>query len=54
MKLWLLLQVRILTALFPPLLLKLYRILVSPIAGGKVAAIMVGELSLQSLSLSLN
>ncbi|XP_008451473.1 beta-carotene isomerase D27, chloroplastic isoform X1 [Cucumis melo] len=38
-------SVRILTALFPPLLLKLYRILVSPIAGGKVAAIMVARVT---------
>lgn len=36
-------QVRILISLFPPSLLKLYKLLISPIAGGKVAALMVGE-----------
>ncbi|XP_022155218.1 beta-carotene isomerase D27, chloroplastic [Momordica charantia] len=38
-------SVRILTSLFPPLLLELYRMLVSPIAGGKVAAIMVARVT---------
>ncbi|KAG7025594.1 Beta-carotene isomerase D27, chloroplastic, partial [Cucurbita argyrosperma subsp. argyrosperma] len=38
-------SVRILIALFPPLLLELYRMLVSPIAGGKVAAIMVARVT---------
>ncbi|XP_011042274.1 PREDICTED: beta-carotene isomerase D27, chloroplastic isoform X2 [Populus euphratica] len=36
--------VRILRSLFPPFLLHLYKSLVSPIGGGKLAAIMVGEL----------
>ena len=31
-------------SLFPPFLLELYRILITPIGGGKVAAMMVGEL----------
>lgn len=30
-------------SLFPPLVLKLYKILISPLAGGKIAAMMVGE-----------
>ncbi|PIN05305.1 hypothetical protein CDL12_22151 [Handroanthus impetiginosus] len=34
--------VRILRSLFPPLLLELYKMLISPIAGGKMAAEMVG------------
>lgn len=38
-----LLQVRILRSLFPPFLLELYKMLIAPIGGGKVAAIMVGE-----------
>lgn len=39
-------QVRILKSLFPPFLLELYKILIAPIDGGKVAALMVGELNL--------
>uniref|UniRef100_A0A166HGM5 PPIase cyclophilin-type domain-containing protein n=1 Tax=Daucus carota subsp. sativus TaxID=79200 RepID=A0A166HGM5_DAUCS len=35
--------VRILRSLFPPLLLELYKLLIAPIAGGKVAAVMVGK-----------
>lgn len=35
-------QVRILRSLFPPMLLQLYKLLIAPIQGGKVAAIMVG------------
>ncbi|XP_024968157.1 beta-carotene isomerase D27, chloroplastic isoform X1 [Cynara cardunculus var. scolymus] len=35
--------VRILRSLFPPLLLELYKILIAPIAQGKLAALMVGE-----------
>lgn len=30
-------------SLFPPLLLELYKLLVAPIAQGKLAAVMVGE-----------
>ncbi|CAA0824907.1 Unknown protein [Striga hermonthica] len=37
--------IRILRALFPPLLLKLYKKLVSPIAGGKVASEMVARVT---------
>ncbi|PON45024.1 Beta-carotene isomerase D27-like [Trema orientale] len=37
--------VRILRSLFPPLLLDLYKILVSPLAGGKVAAVMVARVT---------
>ncbi|CAI9774273.1 unnamed protein product [Fraxinus pennsylvanica] len=37
--------VRILRALFPPLLLELYKMLIAPIAGGKVAAIMVARVT---------
>lgn len=36
-------QVRILRSLFPPLLLDLYKLLISPLGNGKVAAIMVGK-----------
>lgn len=32
-----------LISLFPPWLLKLYKMLISPIAGGQVASVMVGE-----------
>ncbi|XP_057508148.1 beta-carotene isomerase D27, chloroplastic isoform X3 [Actinidia eriantha] len=35
--------VRILRSLFPPFLLDLYRMLISPIQGGKVAAVMQGQ-----------
>ncbi|XP_057508149.1 beta-carotene isomerase D27, chloroplastic isoform X4 [Actinidia eriantha] len=35
--------VRILRSLFPPFLLDLYRMLISPIQGGKVAAVMVAR-----------
>ncbi|KAG5567839.1 hypothetical protein RHGRI_003126 [Rhododendron griersonianum] len=37
--------VRILRALFPPLLLELYRMLIAPLQGGKVAAIMVARVT---------
>ncbi|KAK9281131.1 hypothetical protein L1049_004024 [Liquidambar formosana] len=37
--------VRILRSLFPPLLLELYRILIAPIGGGKVAAMMVARVT---------
>ncbi|KAH6813913.1 beta-carotene isomerase D27 [Perilla frutescens var. frutescens] len=37
--------VRILRSLFPPWLLELYKILVSPIAGGKVASVMVARVT---------
>ncbi|XP_074347715.1 beta-carotene isomerase D27, chloroplastic isoform X2 [Apium graveolens] len=37
--------VRILRSLFPPLLLELYKLLIAPIAGGKVAAIMVARVT---------
>lgn len=37
------LQVSILNSLFPSFLLPLFRMLIAPVAGGKVAAIMVGE-----------
>ncbi|XP_073156561.1 beta-carotene isomerase D27, chloroplastic isoform X2 [Henckelia pumila] len=37
--------VRILVSLFPPLLLELYKLLISPIAGGKVAALMVARVT---------
>ncbi|KAL2556489.1 hypothetical protein Fot_01317 [Forsythia ovata] len=37
--------VRILRALFPPLLLELYKMLIAPIAEGKVAAIMVARVT---------
>ncbi|XP_044501653.1 beta-carotene isomerase D27, chloroplastic isoform X4 [Mangifera indica] len=40
-----LVQVRILASLFPPLVLKLYKILISPIAGGKIAAMMVARVT---------
>lgn len=36
-------QIRILRSLFPPWLLKLYKKLISPLGGGEVAALMVGE-----------
>ena len=36
-------QVRILRSLFPPYLLELYKMLIAPIGGGKIAAVMVGE-----------
>ncbi|KAJ4727821.1 beta-carotene isomerase D27, chloroplastic [Melia azedarach] len=38
-------SVRILASLFPPLVLKLYKILISPIAGGKIAAMMVARVT---------
>ncbi|KAL3517360.1 hypothetical protein ACH5RR_019949 [Cinchona calisaya] len=38
-------SVRILRSLFPPLLLELYRILIAPLAQGKVAAIMVARVT---------
>ncbi|KAJ4850341.1 hypothetical protein Tsubulata_037457 [Turnera subulata] len=38
--------VRILRSLFPPLLLDLYKMLISPIAGGKVAAMMVARVTM--------
>lgn len=38
-----LIQVRILNSLFPPLILELYKLLIAPIAQGKLAALMVGE-----------
>lgn len=38
-------QVRILRSLFPPLLLDLYKLLVAPLQGGKVAAIMVARVT---------
>ncbi|XP_023748330.1 beta-carotene isomerase D27, chloroplastic isoform X2 [Lactuca sativa] len=37
--------VRILRSLFPPLLLKLYKILIAPLAQGKVAAVMVARVT---------
>ncbi|XP_047317445.1 beta-carotene isomerase D27, chloroplastic isoform X2 [Impatiens glandulifera] len=37
--------VRILRSLFPPLLLELYRILIAPIGGGKIAAVMVARVT---------
>ncbi|GMY17064.1 beta-carotene isomerase D27, chloroplastic [Fagus crenata] len=37
--------VRILVSLFPPFLLDLYRILIAPIGGGKVAAMMVARVT---------
>ncbi|XP_058765265.1 beta-carotene isomerase D27, chloroplastic [Vicia villosa] len=37
--------VRILRSLFPPFLLELYKILVAPLGGGKVAAIMVARVT---------
>ncbi|XP_058188368.1 beta-carotene isomerase D27, chloroplastic isoform X5 [Rhododendron vialii] len=37
--------VRILRALFPPLLLELYQMLIAPLQGGKVAAIMVARVT---------
>ncbi|KAB5569528.1 hypothetical protein DKX38_003321 [Salix brachista] len=37
--------VRILRSLFPPLLLHLYKLLVSPIGGGKLAALMVARVT---------
>ncbi|GMN52289.1 hypothetical protein TIFTF001_021433 [Ficus carica] len=37
--------VRILRSLFPPWLLELYKMLVAPIAGGKVAAVMVARVT---------
>ncbi|KAE8009338.1 hypothetical protein FH972_005779 [Carpinus fangiana] len=37
--------VRILISLFPPFLLELYRMLISPIGGGKVAAMMVARVT---------
>ncbi|XP_017239480.1 beta-carotene isomerase D27, chloroplastic isoform X2 [Daucus carota subsp. sativus] len=37
--------VRILRSLFPPLLLELYKLLIAPIAGGKVAAVMVARVT---------
>ncbi|KAM3687340.1 hypothetical protein ACB098_10G070100 [Castanea mollissima] len=37
--------VRILVSLFPPFLLELYRILITPIGGGKVAAMMVARVT---------
>ncbi|CAI0403735.1 unnamed protein product, partial [Linum tenue] len=37
--------VRILVSLFPPFLLELYKLLISPLAGGKVAAIMVARVT---------
>ncbi|KAG8389571.1 hypothetical protein BUALT_Bualt02G0243000 [Buddleja alternifolia] len=37
--------VRILRSLFPPLLLELYKMLISPIAGGEVAAVMVARVT---------
>ncbi|XP_062143250.1 beta-carotene isomerase D27, chloroplastic [Alnus glutinosa] len=37
--------VRILISLFPPFLLELYRILIAPIGGGKVAAMMVARVT---------
>lgn len=36
-------QIRVLRSLFPPLILELYRILVAPLGGGRVAAEMVGK-----------
>ncbi|XP_021904459.1 beta-carotene isomerase D27, chloroplastic isoform X2 [Carica papaya] len=37
--------VRILKSLFPPFLLELYKLLIAPIAGGKVAALMVARVT---------
>ncbi|XP_034209186.1 beta-carotene isomerase D27, chloroplastic isoform X2 [Prunus dulcis] len=37
--------VRILRSLFPPMLLQLYKLLIAPIQGGKVAAIMVARVT---------
>ncbi|KAF3436554.1 hypothetical protein FNV43_RR23646 [Rhamnella rubrinervis] len=37
--------VRILRSLFPPFLLELYKMLIAPIAGGKVAALMVARVT---------
>ncbi|KAI4326458.1 hypothetical protein MLD38_031771 [Melastoma candidum] len=37
--------VRILRALFPPLVLELYKLLVTPIGGGKIAAVMVARVT---------
>lgn len=36
-------QVRVLISLFPPFLLELYKLLIAPIQGGKIAALMVGQ-----------
>ncbi|KAL6219582.1 hypothetical protein ACLB2K_007341 [Fragaria x ananassa] len=35
--------VRVLISLFPPFLLELYKLLIAPIQGGKIAALMVGQ-----------
>ncbi|KAL9318823.1 hypothetical protein ACSQ67_015340 [Phaseolus vulgaris] len=35
--------VRVLRSLFPPYLLELYKMLIAPIGGGRIAAMMVGE-----------
>ncbi|KAM7275200.1 hypothetical protein ACFE04_017066 [Oxalis oulophora] len=37
--------VRILRSLFPPLLLELYKILIAPLAGGKIASVMVARVT---------
>jgi len=36
-------QVRVLKSLFPPFILVLFKMLIAPIGGGKVASMMVGE-----------
>lgn len=36
-------QVRVLVSLFPPLLLDLFKMLIAPINGGKVASMMLGK-----------
>lgn len=43
-------QVRILKSLFPPLILELYKLLIAPLAQGKIAALMVGEFSVSIFS----
>uniref|UniRef100_A0A0R0HMS5 Beta-carotene isomerase D27-like C-terminal domain-containing protein n=1 Tax=Glycine max TaxID=3847 RepID=A0A0R0HMS5_SOYBN len=40
-----LVQVRILRSLFPPYLLELYKMLIAPIGGGKIAAMMVARVT---------
>ncbi|KAF3510792.1 hypothetical protein F2Q69_00002824 [Brassica cretica] len=42
--------VRILKSLFPPLILELYKLLIAPLAQGKIAALMVGEFSVSIFS----
>lgn len=44
---------RILKSLFPPLILELYKLLIAPLAQGKIAALMVGESPVSFLQLDL-